>query len=179
MSLISFEGKNPSLGERVFIAPGCTVLGDVRIGDDASIWYQCVLRGDINSIEIGARSNLQDGVIVHVEHGLFPTILEEDSSVGHGAVLHGCLLRRGCLVGMSATVLNGAEIGEGALVAAGSLVREGFSVPAGTLAAGVPAVVRRKLRAEEVSRIRDTAAHYVLYKDRYLQAGLGDKEITG
>jgi len=176
MSLISFEGKKPSLGERVFIAPGCHILGDVRIGDDASIWYHCVLRGDIHSIDIGARSNLQDGVILHVEHGLFPTILEEESSVGHGAILHGCLLRRGCLVGMGATVLNGAEVGEGALVAAGALVREGFKIPAGTLAAGVPAVIRRDLSVEEISRVHETAARYVEYKDRYLRAGLGDKE---
>ena len=179
MPLISFEDKMPSLGEGVFIAPGSDILGDVRIGDDASIWYRCVLRGDIHSIEIGARSNLQDGVIVHVEHGLFPTILEEDSSVGHGAILHGCTLRRGCLVGMGATILNGAEIGEGALVAAGALVREGFKVPAGMLAAGVPAVIRRELSEEEILRVRETAAHYVHYKDRYLQAGLGEKETRG
>lgn len=176
MPLISFEGKAPSLGARVFVAPGCDILGDVRIGDDASIWYRCVLRGDINSIAIGARSNLQDGVIIHVEHGLFPTILEEDSSVGHGAILHGCTLRRGCLVGMGATVLNGAVIGEGALVAAGALVREGFEVPAGTLAAGVPAVIRRELSEEEILRVQETAAHYVHYKDRYLKAGLGERE---
>ena len=124
MPLIDFEGKMPVLGKRVFIASGADVLGDVRIGDDASIWYRCVLRGDIHSIDIGARANLQDGVIVHVEHGLFPVVVEEECSVGHGAILHGCVLRRGCLVGMGATVLNGAEIGEGALVAAGALVRE-------------------------------------------------------
>lgn len=176
MSVISFEGKRPLFGKRVFIAPGCDVLGDVRIGDDASIWYRCVLRGDINHIEIGARSNVQDGTIIHVEHGAFPTILEEETSVGHAAILHGCILRRGCLVGMGATVLNGADIGEGALVAAGSVVREGFKVPAGTLVAGVPAVVRRRLKNEEILRVLETAAHYVEYKDRYFQEHLGEME---
>ncbi len=178
MALIGFDGRVPQVGRRVFLAPSAEVIGEVTLEDDASVWFNVVLRGDIHWIRVGARSNLQDGVVVHVENGRCPTLLEEEVSVGHGAVLHGCTVRRGALVGMGATVLNDAEVGERALVAAGSLVREGFTVPPGTLAAGVPATVRRELTAEELERLDRTWRHYLEYKSRYLAEGIGATEAS-
>jgi len=166
----TLDGARPRFGARVFVAANAVVVGDVAVGDDASIWYHVVVRGDIHWIRIGARTNLQDGVIVHVENGVYPTLLEDDVSVGHGAILHGCTIRRGALIG--------AEVGEGALVAAGAVVREGFSVPPRTLAAGIPATVRRDLTAVESERIARTASNYVDYKNRFLAAG-ADRLVDG
>jgi len=163
----------PSIGRRVFLATSALVVGDVVLGDDVSVWHNVVIRGDIHWIRIGARSNLQDGVIVHVERGLYPTLLDEEVSVGHGAMLHGCTVGAGSLIGMGAMVLNDAVIGEGSLVAAGAVVREGFKVPPRSLVAGVPAVVKRPLTDAEVDRARRTATNYVEYKNTYLEQGLG------
>lgn len=173
MPIQSHSGKHPQLGRGVFIAPGAVVVGEVAIGDDSSLWYNVVVRGDIHWIRIGARSNLQDGVIVHVERDLYPTVLEDEVSVGHGAVLHGCTIGAGSLIGMGAMVLNDAVVGEGSLVAAGAVVREGFKVPPRSLVAGVPAVVKRPLTDAEAERARRTAANYVEYKNSYLEQGLG------
>lgn len=171
MLIRSTDGQKPTFGRRVFVAENAVLIGDVTLSDDVSIWYNVVLRGDIHWIRIGARSNLQDGVIVHVENNLWPTLLEEEVSVGHGAILHGCTVRRQSLIGMGAKILNGAEIGEGSMVAAGALVREGFQVPPGSLVAGVPAVIKRKVTDDERERIRMTARHYLEYKSRFV-AGL-------
>jgi carbonic anhydrase/acetyltransferase-like protein (isoleucine patch superfamily) len=173
MSIQSISGLTPVFGRRVFLATNAVVVGEVFLGDDVSVWYNVVIRGDIHFIRIGARSNLQDGVIVHVERGLYPTVLEEEVSVGHGAMLHGCTVGAGCLIGMGAMVLNQAVIGEGSLVAAGAVVREGFKVPPRSLVAGVPAVVKRPLTDAEADRARLTAANYVNYKNTYLEQGLG------
>lgn len=173
MSTTVFENKMPKLGARVFIAPNATVLGEVFLGDDVSVWFNVVLRADIHWIRIGSRSNIQDGVIVHVENQLCPTLLEDDVSVGHGAILHGCTIGSGSLVGMGAKILNDAVIGEGSLVAAGAVVREGFEAPSRSLIVGVPAVVKRSLTDEEYARARGTATNYVQYKNRYLACGLG------
>jgi carbonic anhydrase/acetyltransferase-like protein (isoleucine patch superfamily) len=175
MIIRSTHGSTPTLGERVFVAPNAVMVGDVTVGDDVSLWFSVVVRGDIHWIRIGDRCNLQDGVIVHVEKDLCPTVLEDEVSVGHGAVLHGCTVRRGALIGAAAVVLNDAEIGAGSLVAAGAVVREGFVVPPGTLAAGVPAVVKRRLTEPEAARVARTASNYVDYKDRYLSEGWGQE----
>jgi carbonic anhydrase/acetyltransferase-like protein (isoleucine patch superfamily) len=168
MTISSFENTAPRIGERVWVAPTATVLGDVELADDVSIWYNVVLRGDIHWIRIGARSNVQDGAIVHVENGLYPTVLEEEVSIGHGAILHGCTIGSGTLVGMGAKILNDATIGEQSLVAAGAVVREGFKAPARSLVAGVPAVVKRHLSDEESQRGREIAHRYLDYKARYI-----------
>jgi carbonic anhydrase/acetyltransferase-like protein (isoleucine patch superfamily) len=173
MSIQTVSGLTPVFGRRVFLASTAVVVGEVELGDDVSLWYNVVVRGDIHWIRIGARSNLQDGVIIHVERGLYPTLLEEDVSVGHGAMLHGCTVGAGSLIGMGAMVLNDAVIGEGSLVAAGAVVREGFKVPPRSLVAGVPAVVKRPLSDAEADRARRTAANYVNYKNTYLEQGLG------
>lgn len=178
MLIQAVENKIPCFGERVFLAPTSVVVGDVSLGDDTSVWFNVVIRGDIHWIRIGARSNLQDGAIVHVERGLYPTILEEEVSVGHGAMLHGCTVGAGSLVGMGAVVLNDATIGEGSLVAAGAVVREGFKVPPRSLVAGVPAVVKRPLRDDEYERARRTAFNYIDYKNSYLEQGLGRPPVS-
>lgn len=173
MAVISFENQVPKIGARVFLAPSALVLGEVVLGDDVSVWFNVVVRADIHWIRVGARSNLQDGVVIHVENQKCPTLLEEEVSVGHGAMLHGCTVRSGALVGMGARILNDAVIGEGSLVAAGAVVREGFEAPPRSLVVGVPAVVKRPLFDDEYDRARGTAFNYVKYKDRYLAAGLG------
>ena len=155
------------------MAATAVVVGEVTIGDDVSLWYNVVVRGDIHWVRIGARSNLQDGVIVHVERGLYPTLLGDEVSVGHGAMLHGCTIGAGSLIGMGAVVLNQAVIGEGSLVAAGAVVREGFTAPPRSLIAGVPAVVKRPLTDQEADRARRTASNYIGYKNSYLEQGLG------
>ncbi len=173
MSIQTVSGLTPKFGRRVFLADNAVVVGDVALGDDVSVWFNVVIRGDIHWIRIGARSNLQDGAIVHVERGLYPTVLDEEVSVGHGAMLHGCTVGAGSLIGMGAMVLNDAVVGEGSLVAAGAVVREGFKVPPRSLVAGVPAVVKRPLTDAEADRARRTAANYVNYKNTYLEQGLG------
>jgi len=173
MSIQTVSELTPVFGRRVFLASNAVVVGEVELGDDVSLWYNVVVRGDIHWIRIGARSNLQDGVIVHVERGLYPTLLEDEVSVGHGAILHGCTVGAGSLIGMGAMILNNAVIGEGSLVAAGAVVREGFKVPPRSLVAGVPAVVKRPVSDVEADRAKRTAANYVTYKNSYLEQGLG------
>lgn len=168
MLIRSIEGRTPRFGRRVFVAETATVVGDVALGDDVSLWYGVVVRGDIHWVRVGARSNLQDGVVVHVENGQWPTVLGEEVSVGHGAILHGCTIGPRCLIGMGAIVMNGAEIGEGSIVAAGAVVREGFVAPPRSLVAGVPAGIKRSVSEEEYRRVVLTAEHYLEYKTRYL-----------
>lgn len=148
------------IARTAFIAPGAVVVGEVTIGEQASIWYGCVLRGDIAPIRVGARSNIQDGTIVHVDPG-FPAVIGADVTIGHRAVIHGTVLEDGCLIGMGAVLLTGSRIGTGALVAAGAVVRERFVVPAHTLAAGVPAKVIGELDEATRERVRRNKDHYI------------------
>jgi carbonic anhydrase/acetyltransferase-like protein (isoleucine patch superfamily) len=150
----------PQVAEDVFVAPGAHVLGRVRLARGSSVWYNAVLRGDVDSIEIGEHSNVQDGCVIHVDAG-FPCRVGRRVTIGHNAILHGCTVEDGAMVGMGATLLNGSRIGRGALVAAGALVPEGADIPAGMLAMGVPARAVRPLREEEVARIEGGADHYV------------------
>jgi carbonic anhydrase/acetyltransferase-like protein (isoleucine patch superfamily) len=166
-----FQGMAPRLGSRVFIAPNATVLGDVEIGDDASIWFNCTLRGDVHWMKIGARSNIQDMCCLHVTNLKNPLLLEEEVSVAHNVMLHGCTIRRGSLVGMSCTIMDGAEVGEGCLVAAGSLLREGFKAPPHTLVAGWPAAVKGDLTAEQRQLVSSIWKRYVRYKENYFKDG--------
>ncbi|MEY2847519.1 MAG: hypothetical protein RI885_184 [Actinomycetota bacterium] len=136
------------------------VIGATTLGDEASVFYGAVLRADMDAITVGARSNLQDNVVVHTDLGI-PTVVGVGVSVGHSAVLHGCTVEDDCLIGMSATVLNGAVVGTGSLVAAGSVVLEGTVIPPRSLVAGVPAKVRRGVTDEEFEHIRANATHYV------------------
>lgn len=160
-SVISLpNAPGPTVSETAFIAPGAKVVGNVTLGEESGVWYNAVLRGDSDSVSIGARSNLQDGVAVHVDAGS-PTVIGDDVSVGHNAVVHGCTIGNTVLVGMGAVVLSGAVIGDEVLIAGGAVVLGGTTVPSGSLVAGVPAKVRRALTEEEVSSIRANAEHYV------------------
>lgn len=169
--ILPFQGMAPTLGRRVLVAPNATVLGDVTIGDDASIWFNCVLRGDVNFIRIGARVNIQDFSCLHVTNGRWPLILGDEVSIAHNVMLHGCSVGRGALVGMSTTIMDGAVVGAGCLVAAGSLLKEGFQAPPGTLVAGWPATVRGELNAKQRELIQGVWARYVRYKEAYFKDG--------
>lgn len=173
MPVLRFEDREPAVGERVFVAPSAYVVGDVTLGDDVSIWFGAVVRGDVNRVRIGARSNVQDGGVVHVSHQTHPTAIGDGVVVGHQAVVHGCTLEDGCLVGIGARVLDGAVIEAGAQVGAGAVVAPGHRVPAGQLALGIPARVVRPLTAEETLRIADGVERYVALKEHY-RATLGD-----
>lgn len=158
--ILRFDGHEPDIHDDAWVAPNAAVIGKVRIAADANVWFGAVLRGDIDEIVLGERSNLQDNAVIHTEAGN-PTIIGTDVSIGHGAVVHGCVVEDGCLIGMNATVLNGAVIGAQSLVAAGALVLEGTVVPPRSLVAGVPAKVRRELSDEEVAGLHGNAARYV------------------
>ncbi|WP_431964582.1 gamma carbonic anhydrase family protein [Actinacidiphila sp. bgisy160] len=162
-------GRTPRLDPAAFTAPTSVVLGDVTMAAGASVWYHAVLRGDCESISVGAGSNIQDNSTVHADPG-FPAVIGAGVTVGHNAVLHGCVVEDDVLVGMGATVLNGAHIGTGSLVAAGALVPQGMRVPPGSLVAGVPAKVRRGLTSEEREMVRINAEHYVGLADAHRAA---------
>jgi len=164
-----YRGAVPVLGERVWLAETAAVIGDVVLGDDVSVWYGSVVRGDCCSIRIGARSNVQDNAVLHVTKDVGPLLLEEEVTLGHGCIVHACTIRRGALVGMNATVLDGAVVGEKALVAAGALVLGGTVVPPGTLWAGSPARYRRDLTAEEAEGLDAYWKNYLEYKEEYLR----------
>lgn len=146
--IVGIGGKEPRVDVEAFVAPTASVIGDVTLGAGASVWYGAVVRGDVETITVGARANVQDNVTLHADPG-FPVTIGERVSIGHNAVVHGATVEDDCLIGMGATVLNGAVIGAGSLVAAQALVPQGMVVPAGSLVAGVPAKVRRELSAEE------------------------------
>lgn len=175
----AYQGSVPRIGHRVFVAEGSLVLGDVTLEDDVSVWFGCILRGDVNWMRIGARSNIQDKCCLHVTRGKWPLTLEAEVSIAHNVMLHGCTIRRGALVGMSSTVMDGAEIGEDCIVAAGSLVREGFKAPPGTLVAGWPAVVKGDLTEAQREIPARTWANYLRYKQTYVDDGWTWAAVTG
>ena len=158
-SRIRLGTNGPVVAASAWLAPGATLIGDVHLHDDASIWYSAVLRADSDRIDIGSGSNVQDGSVVHADPG-FPVVVGADVSVGHRAILHGCLIEDEVLIGMGAIVMNGARIGTGSLVAAGALVPEGVQIPPRSLVAGIPGKVRRDITDEEHERILATARTY-------------------
>ncbi|WP_109211170.1 MULTISPECIES: gamma carbonic anhydrase family protein [Microbacterium] len=168
-SVLSAAGRTPKLDPTSFVAAGARIVGGVTLGPGASVWYNAVLRADGDTITVGARSNLQDNVSVHVDAGK-PVVIGEDVSVGHNAVVHGCTIGDGSLVGMGAVVLNGARIGSGCLVAGGAVVLEGSEIPDGSLVAGVPAKVRRELTPEEREGLLRNAEHYLAHIDEHMDA---------
>jgi carbonic anhydrase/acetyltransferase-like protein (isoleucine patch superfamily) len=172
--LRSFKGITPTLGARAYVDPAATVIGDVVLGDDVSIWPGAVLRGDVHYIRIGARSNVQDGAVVHVTHdgpyspGGFPTIVGEGVTIGHAAVIHACTIEDYCLIGMHATVLDGAVVKKYGFVGAGSLVPPGKVVGERELWLGNPAQRVRVLTDKQIEQLHYSADHYVRLKDVYL-----------
>jgi carbonic anhydrase/acetyltransferase-like protein (isoleucine patch superfamily) len=162
-----FRGRWPKVAPTAFVEESAQVIGEVEIGADSSIWMHAVLRGDVNRIAIGRRTNVQDGTIVHVMQGTHPTLIGDEVTIGHAAIVHGCTVLDRVLIGMGAIVLNGASIGEDSIIAAGTLVAEGMVVPPRSMVMGVPGKVRRSLSDEEVAGILESAANYVRYKKDY------------
>ena len=166
--LHEYKGNVPKLGEGVYIAPGAHVVGDVVIGDHSSIWFNTVVRGDVDYVRIGSHTNIQDGTVCHVMKDECPLILEDYVTVGHAAVLHGCTIESHCLIGMRSTILNHVRVGTGSIVGAGALITEGTVIPPHSLVIGMPAKVKRRLTDEEVSGIDEYAHRYFEYKNNYL-----------
>jgi len=165
-SILGLEGASPQLSSDAFVASGARVIGDVSLGPGASVWYNAVLRADSAAIVVGPRSNVQDNVSIHVDRGR-PVIIGADVSIGHNAVVHGCTIGDGSLIGMGSVVLSGVEIGPGCLVAGGAVVLEGTVIPEGSLVAGVPAAVRRALTPEERDGISRNAETYLAHAARH------------
>jgi carbonic anhydrase/acetyltransferase-like protein (isoleucine patch superfamily) len=157
---ISVGGSSPEVDPTAWVAPDAVLAGAVTIGPEASVWYATVIRGDGDAIRVGARSNIQDGCVLHTDPGL-QLVVGEGVSVGHRAVLHGCVVEDDVLIGMGAIVMNGAHIGTGSLVAAGALVTEGTKIPPRSLVVGAPAKVRREVSDDELEMVRYNATHYV------------------
>jgi carbonic anhydrase/acetyltransferase-like protein (isoleucine patch superfamily) len=163
----SFRGRKPQIAASAYVDPQAVVIGDVTIGADSSVWPCVVIRGDVNFIRIGARTNIQDGSVLHVMRDTHPLILGDSVTIGHGVVLHGCTIESRCLIGMGSIILNGARIGAGSIVAAGTLVPEGTDVPPGSLFMGHPGKFRRALTDADQTSIDAYAERYVEYKEAY------------
>jgi len=174
MTIRRYQGISPSIASNAYVDESAVVIGDVTIGEDVSLWPMVVARGDVNSIEIGARTNIQDGTILHVSHdsefapGGFPLRIGADITVGHQVILHGCHIEDGCLVGMGATVMDGAILRSGVLLGAGSLVPPGQVLEGGYLWVGSPARRVRPLREQEYAFLKYSPQHYVELKNQYL-----------
>jgi carbonic anhydrase/acetyltransferase-like protein (isoleucine patch superfamily) len=170
----SYQGKTPQIAAGCYVDPSAQILGDVTIGERSSVWMNAVVRGDVNSIRIGACSNVQDCAVLHGQRNLYPVIVGDWVTIGHNATVHGCVVGDMVVIGMGATVLNNARIGEGCIIAAGSVVPEHTVVPPRTLWAGVPAKLRRELTDKDRELIREYAKNYLDYVEIYLSEGDGE-----
>jgi carbonic anhydrase/acetyltransferase-like protein (isoleucine patch superfamily) len=170
MPLYDLKGVRPTLGRDVFVADGARVIGDVHLGDEASVWFGAVLRGDYMSIRVGARTNIQDNAVVHITSGASKTTLGDDVTVGHAAIVHGCTIGRACLIGMGSIVLDDAVIGDECFVAAGSLVTPGTVIPPRSFVIGRPAKAIRAVSARDLETIAAAAAGYVQYAREFREA---------
>ena len=159
--IFSFKKKMPVISSTAFIADSAQVVGDVKVGENSSIWFNAVVRGDVNYIHIGHRSNIQDGCVLHVARKQYPLIIGNDVTVGHNVTLHACIVNSRCLIGMGAVVMDGSEIGEDSIIGAGSLVTPNTSIPPKMLAVGSPARVKRGLTSTEIAGILESATNYV------------------
>jgi carbonic anhydrase/acetyltransferase-like protein (isoleucine patch superfamily) len=175
-NLRPYLGRVPVLGARVYVDPAATVIGDVELADDVSVWPGTIIRGDVNHIRIGARTNVQDGTIVHVSHHSpynqagYPTLIGEDVTIGHGAIIHACTIEHRCLIGMGARILDGATVKRYGFVGAGAVVGPGKTIGEAELWVGNPARCVRKLGDREIESLQYSAQHYVRLKDQYLDA---------
>jgi carbonic anhydrase/acetyltransferase-like protein (isoleucine patch superfamily) len=164
----AYQGITPKLGARVYVDESAQVIGDVELGDHASVWMCAVIRGDVHSIRIGAYTNVQDNCVIHVFKEQHPTVIADHVTIGHSATIHGCRIDSYCLIGMGAIILNEAHVGEECVVAAGTLVPEGMVIPPRSLVMGTPARFRRQITEEEREGLRRYAANYYEYKESYL-----------
>jgi carbonic anhydrase/acetyltransferase-like protein (isoleucine patch superfamily) len=171
----SYQGKTPKIANGCYIDLSAQILGDVVIGERSSVWMNAVVRGDVNSIRVGACSNVQDCAVLHGQRNQYQVIVGDWVTIGHNATVHGCVVEDMVLIGMGVTVLNGARIGEGSIVAAGAVVPEQTVVPPRTLWAGVPAKLRRELSDKDRELIREYAKNYLDYVEIYLSEGAGEK----
>lgn len=176
--IISYNNIFPKLAPGLFIAPNATIIGDVEIGEESSVWFNTVIRGDVNYIRIGSRTNIQDLTMCHVTLNKWPLIIGNGVTIGHSAVVHGCVIHDFCLIGMGARILDGAEIGHHSLIAAGALVREGEKIPEYSLVAGLPGQVKRRLTDPEIKNLEDSATRYVNYSRTYLAAGVQHEAVN-
>jgi carbonic anhydrase/acetyltransferase-like protein (isoleucine patch superfamily) len=170
--IVAYQGKQPRIATTAFIAPDATIIGDVEIGDYASIWFGARLRGDGGSIKIGARTNIQDNAVLHVD-SQGQTVIGAGVTVGHGAVLHNCTVGQNALIGMNAVIQHHAVIGDQSIIAAGSVVTEGQIIPSGQLAAGVPAQIKKPLTRANLDMLEHAAAEYVALVESYRTHHLG------
>jgi carbonic anhydrase/acetyltransferase-like protein (isoleucine patch superfamily) len=168
-----YRGKRPEIAASAYIDPAAVIIGDVVIGDDSSVWPCAVIRGDVHHIRIGARTNIQDGSVLHVMRDEYPLILGDDVTVGHSVTLHGCTIASRCLIGIGAILLNGVTIGTGSIVAAGSLLTERTVIPPGSLVVGQPGKIKRMLTGIDQASIDAYAKRYVEYKNIYRQEAAG------
>ena len=163
----AYRGKWPEIAASAYIDASAVVIGDVTIGEDSSVWPLCVIRGDVNYIRIGKRTNIQDASVLHVMKDTHPLVLGDEVTVGHAVMLHGCTIESRCLIGMRCTILNGAVIGSNCIIAAGTLIPERMKVPAGSLVMGSPGKVKRALGEDDIATIGMYAERYVKYKEIY------------
>jgi len=162
-----YLNKSPQIADSAFIEDSAMIIGDVEIGANSSVWFNAVVRGDVHYIRIGEKTNIQDGAVLHVTLNKYPLNIGNNVTVGHGAILHGCVIKDYTLIGMGAKILDDARVEEFSMVAAGALVKQGYTVPSGTLVAGVPAKVIRALTEEEKEKIKISADNYVRYFKNY------------
>lgn len=174
MIILEYDGKKPRIGKDVFIAPGASIIGDVIIGDGASIWFGAVIRGDFGQIRIGGGSSVQDNVVIHVMPDC-ETVIKENVTVAHGAILHGCCVGKGAIIGMRSVVMDFCDIGEEAMIAAGSVVTERTIVPPRHLAAGVPAKVKKEIAGRSLAWVATSTRAYQELARSYLRQGIGFK----
>ncbi len=170
-----YQGKWPQIADTAYVDPSAVIIGDVTIEEDASVWPMCVVRGDVHYIRIGARTNIQDGSILHVMKNEYPLVLGDDVTVGHAVMLHGCTIESRVLIGMRATILNGAVIGTGSIIAAGTLITERAIIPPGSLVMGSPGKVKRELTQKDLDSIAMYAQRYMAYKNIYREEAAKQK----
>jgi carbonic anhydrase/acetyltransferase-like protein (isoleucine patch superfamily) len=172
--IVPFQGKTPKIADDVFIAPTAVIIGDVEIGAGSSVWFGVVIRGDVEAIRIGSRTNVQENVVIHADPGK-PAIVGDEVTLGHGAIVHGCTVASRAQIGMGAVVLNGAVVGSGTLIGAGAVVAEGAEIPPGSVALGVPAKVRRESTPEERQGLLRSAETYY-QRGRAMRAVLDEEQ---
>ncbi len=172
----SYMGIHPKIHESVYISEGAIVVGDVVLGKDVSVWYNAVVRGDVNYIRIGERTNVQDCAVLHNTYKKYPLVIGSNVTIGHGAIVHGCTVNDYVLIGLGAKLLDNCVIGSNSFIAAGTVVKEHFQVPEGVLVAGVPGKIVRDLKPEEIEKIKYSANNYVMYVSNYRKTGWEEKE---
>lgn len=167
--IIKYKNYSPVIAQNVFIAPNCTIIGRCTIEEDCSIWFNAVIRADVNEIKIGSNTNVQDGCVLHCDHD-YDVSIGSNVTIGHNAIVHGCKIGSNCIIGMGATILDGAVIGDNCIVGANSLITSRKQIPSGSMVIGSPAKVVRELTAEEIEGIRKSVAEYVILSKEFLHS---------